>query len=129
MSTRSKPDVAAVRASLGRLADTESGYGDDRGAVADAVRTTARYLAATAPGHTVEVRIPPYVAVQCVAGPAHTRGTPPNVVELDPRTWLDLVLGRVAWADAVGNGRVSVSGQRADLSPFLPLLDADGRIA
>lgn len=129
MSTRSKPDLAAVQASLGRLADMESGRSEDRAAIADAVRTTARYLAATAPGHTVEVRIPPYVAVQCVAGPAHTRGTPPNVVELDPRTWLDLVLGRAAWADAVGDGRVSVSGQRADLSAFLPMLDPDGATA
>jgi len=87
-----------------------------------AVRYTLDLLAEQAPGRTVEVRVPPYAAVQCVPGPRHTRGTPPNVVETDPLTWLDLAAGRVAWDAAVSAGRVYASGQRADLSPFLPLV-------
>ena len=91
-----------------------------------AVRMTSRALAevlvARAPGRSVEVRVPPYVAVQCIAGPRHTRGTPPNVVEADPVTWVRLAAGRLGWADAVGSGAVSASGERADLSALLPLL-------
>jgi hypothetical protein len=79
-------------------------------------------LAADAPGRAVEVRVPPYAAVQCVEGPRHTRGTPPNVVEMDPVTWVLLAAGRLAWPDAVAAGRVSASGPRADLSGLLPLL-------
>jgi hypothetical protein len=69
----------------------------------------------------VEVRVPPYGAVQCVAGPRHTRGTPANVVETDPVTWVELASGRLAWADALAQGRVHASGSRTDLSPYLPL--------
>ena len=69
----------------------------------------------------MEIRVPPYGAVQCVAGPRHTRGTPANVVETDPITWLELASGRLAWADAVAQGRVHASGGRTDLSPYLPL--------
>jgi uncharacterized protein (TIGR03083 family) len=94
----------------------------DRDAVAATARTLARMLVAQAPGRSVEVRVPPYVAVQCVAGPRHTRGTPPNVVETDPVTWLELATGRLDWADARGAGRVSASGERADLSAYLPVL-------
>jgi hypothetical protein len=86
----------------------------------DAVRSLLADLAGRAPGRSVEVRVPPYGAVQCVAGPRHTRGTPPNVVETDPRTWLLLATGRARWADAVADGRVRVSGARADLSAYLP---------
>lgn len=92
-----------------------------RAAIAAAVRSSLGLLADTDPGRTVEVRVPPFGAVQCVAGPRHTRGTPPNVVETDPRTWLELVTGRLGWADAVSGGRVSASGTRADLSEHLPL--------
>jgi putative sterol carrier protein len=67
------------------------------------------------------VRIPPHVAVQCIEGPRHTRGTPPNVVETDAATWLRLVSGRLTWADAVATGRVTASGNRADLRAHLPL--------
>jgi Bacterial SCP ortholog len=92
----------------------------------DALRAAVTYLldllAADAPGRAVEVRVPPYAAVQCVEGPRHTRGTPPNVVEMDPVTWVLLAVGRLAWADAVAAGRVSASGPRADLSGLLPLL-------
>jgi hypothetical protein len=91
----------------------------DRGeepALRDVVRETARAFAAVHPGRSVELRIPPYVAVQCVAGPRHTRGTPPNVVETDPATWLRLYAGRVPWHVAVADGRISASGERSDLS-------------
>jgi hypothetical protein len=86
----------------------------------DLVRETARAFAAEHPGRSVEVRVPPYVAVQCVAGPRHTRGTPPNVVETDPGTWLRLYGGRLTWADAVRDGLVRASGERSDLSALLP---------
>lgn len=65
--------------------------------------------------------MPPFAAVQCVEGPRHTRGTPPNVVETDPRTWLELALGMLEWSDAVASGRVSASGTRADLAALLPI--------
>ena len=87
----------------------------------DAVRALLAELARTAPGRSVEVRIPPFGAVQCVAGPRHTRGTPPNVVETDPMTWLLVATGRLAWADAVAAGRVHASGIRTDLTPYLPV--------
>lgn len=75
-----------------------------------------------APGRSVEVRVPPYAAIQCVAGPRHTRGTPPNVVETDAETFLRLATGEIAFAEAVAAGRVRASGVRADLTPYLPLL-------
>jgi hypothetical protein len=78
-------------------------------------------LAARAPGRSVEVRVPPYGAVQAVEGPRHTRGTPPNVVETDPATWVALAVGTLTWAEAAATGRLHASGERADLSPYLPL--------
>ena len=78
-------------------------------------------LAGKAPGGAVEVRVPPYSAVQVIGGTTHKRGTPPAVVELEAATWLDLALGRLAWSDAVAAGRVLASGERSDLSPYLPL--------
>jgi uncharacterized protein (TIGR03083 family) len=86
------------------------------------VRGLAAALAERAPGRSVEVRVPPFAAVQCVPGPRHTRGTPPAVVETDPTTFLRLATGRLAWESAVGTGLVRSSGLRADLSGFLPLL-------
>jgi Bacterial SCP ortholog len=92
----------------------------------DALRAAARYLlgllAALAPGRAVEVRVPPYAAVQCIAGPRHTRGTPPNIVEMDPVTWIRLAAGRVSWAEALAARAVRASGVRADLAPYLPLI-------
>ena len=93
----------------------------DRTALGIAVRFTLEQLAEAAPGGTVEVRVPPYGVVQCLAGPRHTRGTPPNVVETDAETWLALAVGDRTWADAVAAGRVHASGNRADLSELLPL--------
>ena len=95
--------------------------GADAGALAAAVRFTLEELAARHPGHAVEVRVPPYAAVQAVAGVRHRRGTPPNVVEADAQTWLGLATGRLAWADALASGRLSASGERADLSAYLPV--------
>jgi hypothetical protein len=100
-----------------------------RAVVGAAVKTTARWLAQQVPGHSVEVRVPPHVAVQCVPGPRHTRGTPPNVVETDALTWLRLASGQLAWGTAVADGKVVASGNRADLSGYLPLspLSPSGR--
>ena len=91
----------------------------------DDQRTAARFLLYTLaerhPGRVLEVRVPPVAAVQCLPGPVHTRGTPPNVIETDPLTWIRLATGRLAWADAVGSGAVHASGPRADLASFLPI--------
>ena len=93
-----------------------------RADLATAVRYLLQLLAEKAPGGSVEVRVPPFGAVQVVEGPRHTRGTPPNVVETDTRTWLALATGRVDWADAVANGALVVSGGRAaDIARYLPL--------
>ena len=90
-------------------------------------RIAARYLlytlAARHPGRVLEVRIPPVAAVQCLPGPVHTRGTPPNVVETDPLTWIRLAAGRLDWADAVRSGAVHASGPRADLAAYLPIFE------
>ncbi|MEU2612314.1 sterol carrier family protein [Micromonospora sp. NPDC007271] len=103
------------------LTALDEGRTPERPVFREAVRALLVVLAERAPGRSVEVRVPPYGAVQCVAGPRHTRGTPPNVVEMDPTTWLALATGRLGWAEAVTQGRVRVSGVRADLSPHLPL--------
>jgi uncharacterized protein (TIGR03083 family) len=94
----------------------------DAGALRIATRALLAALVAKAPGHTVEVRVPPIAAVQCVEGPRHTRGTPSNVVELDPVTWVRLAAGRLPWADAVADGRVRASGERSNISTLLPIL-------
>lgn len=85
----------------------------------EVVRETARAFAAAHPGRSLELRIPPYVAVQCVAGPRHTRGTPPNVVETDGETWLRLYAGTLPWGVAVATGKVRASGDRSDLSGLI----------
>ena len=92
-----------------------------RAVVGAAVKTSARWLAQQVPGRSVELRVPPHVAVQCVEGPRHTRGTPPNVVETDAATWLRLATGQLTWATPWPRGKVVASGNRADLSPHLPL--------
>ncbi len=92
-----------------------------RPVVATAVRYALEELATRHPGRSVEVRVPPFGAVQCIEGPAHKRGTPPNVFETDAATWLRLATGSLAWAAAVDGGLVRASGLRADLSGVLPL--------
>jgi len=89
--------------------------------VATAVRYTLEELATVAPGRSVEVRVPPYGAVQCVEGTTHTRGTPPNVVETDAQTWLEVATGLVSWQSAWDAGSLRVSGHRADLDQHMPL--------
>jgi hypothetical protein len=96
-------------------------FAADRTTTATAVRFTLEELATTAPGRTVEVRVPPHGAVQCIAGPVHTRGTPPNVIETDATTWLRLVVGDLTWDAAVDGALVRASGQRAHLDGLLPL--------
>ncbi|HWL03005.1 MAG TPA: sterol carrier family protein [Microbacteriaceae bacterium] len=109
--------AAAVAASR-----ADRGPAPDRDTLATAVRWTLQRLAEQAPGHALEVRVPPYGAVQAVEGPRHTRGTPPNVVETDPATWLALATGDLAFSDAVAAGRVQASGTRTDLTALLPLV-------
>ncbi|MFE6890058.1 sterol carrier family protein [Streptomyces sp. NPDC057694] len=94
----------------------------DRQALAACTRLLADALATKAPGGSTEVRIPPFAVVQCVEGPRHTRGTPPNVVETDPLTWLRLATGRTSWKAALDDALVSASGERADLEALLPIM-------
>jgi Bacterial SCP ortholog len=108
--------VAAV------LSDLDAGREPPRPLLRDATRVLLGVLADRAPGRSVEVRVPPFGAVQCVPGPRHTRGTPPNVVETDAVTWIRLATGRLRWGDAVDAGAVRASGGRADLTPHLPLV-------
>jgi hypothetical protein len=119
MPARRRIDTGAGHAAL---RDWVTAGGDvPRPVVATAVRYSLEELAARAPGHTVEVRVPPFGVTQCIEGPRHTRGTPPNVVETDAATWLALVTGATTWPDAVAAARVHASGERADLSDHLPL--------
>jgi uncharacterized protein (TIGR03083 family) len=94
----------------------------DAAALGVACRMLAQILTEQAPGRSVELRIPPFAAVQCVAGPRHTRGTPGSVVEVDPVTWVEVASGRVSWDEAVASGRLHGSGERSDLSALLPVL-------
>src|SRR6516162_7962799 len=113
---RGPASVAAVLRALDGGAEPE----------AEELRIAARYLlqllASRHPGRVLEVRVPPVAAVQCLPGPVHTRGTPPNVVETDPVTWIRLATGRLGWAEAVRSGAVHASGPRADLAAYLPLV-------
>ena len=120
MPPRRRTDPADGRAALAAWRADPSGVTTP--ARRTAVRFTLEELADVAPGNSVEVRVPPDGAVQAVQGPRHTRGTPPNVVETDPVTWLRLATGRTAFADAVASGAAEASGNRADLSAYLPVL-------
>lgn len=106
----------------GTLTSIDAGEQPDRTMLRDAVRLILAILADRHPGRSVEVRIPPFGAVQCIPGPRHTRGTPPNVVETDGVTFLKLATGRLSWAEAVAGGQVAASGNRADLSAYFPLM-------
>lgn len=110
------------RAALAAVATAEaSGDKPARTDLATAVRYLLQLLVEKAPGNSVEMRVPPFGAVQVVEGPRHTRGTPPNVVETDAATWIALATGDLAWADAAAAGRLRASGTRADLTALLPL--------
>ena len=119
MPPRRRIDPAAGRAALDRWAADPAAA--PRDVVATAVRWSLEEVAAAHPGNTCEVRVPPFGVVQCLPGPRHTRGTPPNVVETDAATWLALVVGALGWPDARASGAVSASGERADLGGVLPL--------
>jgi len=115
-------DPADGAEAVGAVLDAlTGGRSPERAALATAVRATLRSLAAAAPGHSVEVRVPPWGAVQCVAGPRHTRGTPKAVVETDPVTWVLLATGRLSLGAATADGRVRASGERSDLASYLPV--------
>jgi hypothetical protein len=126
MPARRTVDPEKTRAAVLAVADwlrDENRPAPQRSALAEAVRLTARTLAATAPGASVELRVPPFVAVQCISGPRHTRGNPANVVEADPRTWLLLATGLRAVADAASAGQVQLSGTRApEIATLLPVV-------
>lgn len=117
MSVRRKVEPASGAAAV----EAVLAGADDREATALAVRYLLEVLASDFAGHTVEVRVPPWGAVQAIEGPRHTRGTPPNVIETDASTWIALATGSLSWSDAVEGARASASGQRADLSEVLPL--------
>lgn len=121
MAGRRRIPVDEGRSALHAWATSEDRGAVDRKTLATAVRHTAEELGERAPGRSVEVRVPPFAAVQCVEGPVHTRGTPPAVVETDPQTWLRVATGESAWAEEVAAGAIRVSGQRTDLSAYLPL--------
>lgn len=126
MASRRPPDPDAVRRAVEAVAEwlcDESAPTPERSVLGEAVRLTARALAAADQGSSVEVRIPPFAAVHCISGPRHTRGTPPNVVETDPRTWLLLAAGLLDLDTATGEGRLTASGARATaIARWFPLV-------
>ena len=122
MPTR-RPDPRGPQLVASVLRALDGGADPEAGELRDAARYLLRLLATRHPGRVLEVRIPPVAAVQCLPGPVHTRGTPPNVVETDPVTWVRLATGRLGWADAVGSAAVHASGPRADLAAYLPLVE------
>lgn len=132
MASRRAPDPAETRDALAAVAGwlrDETAPSPPRPVLALAVRLTARTLAAVAPGASVELRIPPFAAVQCIAGPRHTRGTPPNVVETDARTWLLLVSGLTSLEEAVAAGTLHMSGSRAaEIQRVLCLVRFSGNV-
>ncbi|WP_404286507.1 sterol carrier family protein [Glutamicibacter arilaitensis] len=124
MAIKRRIDEAAGRAALRDWAKNAEIQGKTpRPALAMAVRFALEELASRAEGNSVEVRIPPFGVTQCIEGPRHTRGTPPNVVEMPAELWLSLVTGRTDWASATQTGQLHASGLRADLSAHLPLIE------
>ena len=121
---KAEADPHEVRAAVAEAGPWLAGLADqpERAVLARAVRLSLRVLPQIAPGHSVEVRVPPFAAVQCVGGPRHTRGTPPNVIEMNPRTWLELATGQLDWATALSEARIQASGSRADISALLPVV-------
>ncbi|HEX6888246.1 MAG TPA: sterol carrier family protein [Candidatus Nanopelagicales bacterium] len=122
MAARRPVPEAEGRAALADVRAAGPGGAADRATMRVAVRWMLEELARRAPGSSVEIRVPPFAAVQAVAGPAHRRGTPSAVIEMDAGTWLALATGDVTWEQARAAGRVTASGTRADLAPWLPLV-------
>ena len=110
-------DPAEVADALSRV----RGFGADKADLRLLTKHFLAVLAERAPGSSVEVRVPPYAAVQVIPGVRHTRGTPPAVVEMDAEIWVALATGELSWPEAESSGRVTASGERADLAAFLPL--------
>jgi hypothetical protein len=129
MAARHSADPTKTRAAVSAVVEWLRDPGTPepgRAELGEAVRLTARTLAAIAPGASVEVRVPPFVAVQCISGPSHRRGNPPNVVETDARTWLLLAAGLIDPADAAATGALQLSGPRAaEIGQWLPLVAVD----
>lgn len=121
MATRRTDPVAGRKALEAWAAHPTDAGPAPRSVLAPAVRHTLELFAEEFPGGAVELRVPPFAAVQAVAGTRHTRGTPPAVVETDAGTWLSLVTGTLSWADATAAGRLRASGERSDLGEHLPL--------
>src|SRR5262245_59096025 len=126
MAARRSADPAKTRAAVSTVAEWLRDHSlpePTRAELGEAVRLTARTLAAIAPGASVEIRVPPFVAVQRISGPEHRRGNPPNVVETDPRTWLLLATGLLDVSDAAATGALKLSGARAgEIGQWLPLV-------
>ena len=114
MRRRIKPEQGQQAVALVR--------GGDQTQLATAVRYLLEELATRAEGNTVEVRVPPFGAVQCIEGPRHTRGTPPNVIEMSPETWFALAVGDLSWDAALAAGSIHASGTRAEIKDHLPLV-------
>jgi hypothetical protein len=121
MPPRRRIPVSAGREAVAQWSALSAAGDVERGLTATAVRFSLEELAAIAPGRSLEVRVPPFGAVQCIEGSVHRRGTPPAVVEMAPEVWLGLVTGALRWDDAVAAGSVDASGERSDLSDLLPL--------
>ncbi|MDT3445009.1 MULTISPECIES: sterol carrier family protein [unclassified Pseudofrankia] len=115
-------DFVVTRCVEGVVHGLDLGLAPDRDALRVVTRLLVDLLAVRAPGRSVEVRVPPFAAAQVVEGPRHTRGTPPNVVEADPVAFVAVAAGRLDWSAALADGRVTASGERSDLRPYLPLL-------
>ena len=125
MANRRSVDPRELRAAVELVGPWLDGKAPEpgRAELGAAVRLSLRTLAQLAPGNSVEVRVPPFAVVQCVAGPRHTRGTPPNVVQTDPRTWLRLATGRLSWPEAIASARLTASGTRAaEVAGLLPVV-------
>ncbi len=88
-----------------------------------AVRYSLQLFRAKAPGSSVEVRVPPWAVVQVIEGPAHTRGTPPAVVEMSPTTWLNIAVGKESFDHAKDAGTIQASGSRSNLSAWFPIVE------
>ncbi|MBD8505883.1 hypothetical protein HT102_05225 [Hoyosella sp. G463] len=122
-SARPEDVRAAVLAIADWLRDPDNTEAPPKPLVAAAARACAHALEQGAPGHSVEVRVPPHVAIQCIEGPRHTRGTPPNVVELPPRSWLLLATGLASLEELCADGRGEASGSRAaEITRWMPIV-------